>query len=310
MSTENLGWLFYKKYYSETNFTEGSSDNEKKEIEKENKEKFTQLNTNILNRKYADQKSNFHLFHSPTVQPFEKLKIMYPGLLTGSGYTHETGLLGEFKMGFYFDHVTGLPVLPGHSVKGALRASFPQYHKGSIKHQEEKTNHLINIIEGKNFGGNIEAKELLTNYLKSINITKELPAYSQKLFITILENNIFSGNVPDVENGVWKKDGKGYLQFKPLGIYERDIFMEAYPISGDSKGFILATDSITPHPEPLQNPNPILFLKIRSGVHLQFQFNCKDGIISKEHKIQLFRHLLINTGVGAKTNVGYGQFEP
>ena len=64
------------------------------------------------------------------------LKTIYPGLLIGSGYGHD--FKGDvendkkeqeneaFKIGFYFDFTTGMPVIPGPSIKGAIRSCFPQ----------------------------------------------------------------------------------------------------------------------------------------------------------------------------------------
>jgi CRISPR-associated protein Cmr6 len=305
MSRANLGWLFYKKYYSAIDFTEGGTDTEKL-----NKEKFETINNIIIQRQYSSEKNNFSLIQSSASQPFDRLKVSYPGLITGTGYTHQTGKLGEFKIGFYFDHCTGLPVLPGHSVKGALRANFPKYKsRDKVNFQEAKAETIIRFLENSDYGCGINASQKYHDYLHSINVIKDQPGFDNEVFITLLENNIFEGSVPEVDKGIWKKDSKGNLLFRPMGIYERDLFFEAYPVSGDSKGLLLATDSITPHTKPLENPNPILFLKLRSGIHLQFQFNCKDGIISAEHKLKLFRHLLLGNGVGAKTNVGYGQFE-
>ena len=40
-----------------------------------------------------------------------------------------------------------------------------------------------------------------------------------------------------------------------------------------------------------------------------FQFELQDGLISKEKKIKLFKEILADLGLGAKTNVGYGKFK-
>ena len=53
-----------------------------------------------------------------------KVKTIYPGLVCGIGYEHELGFENEFKLGFSFDHTTGLPYIPGSSVKGTLRSAF------------------------------------------------------------------------------------------------------------------------------------------------------------------------------------------
>lgn len=59
------------------------------------------------------------------------MEVRYPGLLVGIGYPHDFGeLLGKeaakeaIKLGFSFDYVTGLPYIPGSSVKGVLRSAF------------------------------------------------------------------------------------------------------------------------------------------------------------------------------------------
>ena len=98
-------------------------------------------------------------------------------------------------------------------------------------------------------------------------------------------------------------------------IYERDIFFDAVLVKTDKKGRILCSDSITPHgSNPLKNPIPITFLKIAPGCTLEFRFKLVDTkigefILSKEDKIKLFHKILTAVGVGAKTNVGYGQLK-
>lgn len=68
----------------------------------------------------------------PAPAPFANfhfdLVTTYPGLLLGTGYMHGISDENDYKMGFYFDYTTGLPVIPGSSIKGALRSAF--------KHQE------------------------------------------------------------------------------------------------------------------------------------------------------------------------------
>jgi CRISPR-associated protein Cmr6 len=73
----------------------------------------------------------------------------------------------------------------------------------------------------------------------------------------------------------------------------------------------LGLDYITPHKDgPLKNPTPLPFLKILPGVTVNFQFQLHDGYYLKaKGKLELFRKILLDFGVGAKTNVGYGQFQ-
>ena len=96
-------------------------------------------------------------------------------------------------------------------------------------------------------------------------------------------------------------------------IYDRDIFFDAVITRPDSKGRILCSDSITPHDSnPLKNPTPITFMKIAPGCTLEFRFRLTDTVIDGKtltagQKKELFEEILKTVGVGAKTNVGYGQ---
>ena len=98
-----------------------------------------------------------------------------------------------------------------------------------------------------------------------------------------------------------------------LSIYDRDIFFDAVITSPDSEGRILCSDSITPHGDnPLENPIPITFMKIAPGCKLEFRFKLVDTTVdgktfTKEGKKALFEEILTTVGLGAKTNVGYGQ---
>lgn len=52
------------------------------------------------------------------------LRTVYPGLLMGTGYAHEMSAKGDLALGFSFDYATGVPYLPGSSIKGVLRSAF------------------------------------------------------------------------------------------------------------------------------------------------------------------------------------------
>lgn len=53
-----------------------------------------------------------------------RMKTSYPGVLIGTGSAHETGAKNEMLLGFTLDYVTGIPYLPGSSLKGLLRSAF------------------------------------------------------------------------------------------------------------------------------------------------------------------------------------------
>ena len=84
---------------------------------------------------------------------------------------------------------------------------------------------------------------------------------------------------------------------------------------------IMGSDFITPHKhesrrelDPFVNPNPIQFIKVLPGIFFEFRFNLSNSVIypkwTSELKLKLFKTILLTLGIGAKTNVGYGQFAP
>jgi len=138
------------------------------------------------------------------------------------------------------------------------------------------------------------------------------------------EMEIFEGKLRDTE-AEKKKYGQNWEEkvkvtknriFIPKSIYDRDIFFDAVIAQAEKKGNgrILCSDSITPHggdnhDNPLKNPTPITFLKIASGCKLKFRFKLAGSEEEKELKRKLFKEILTTVGVGAKTNVGYGQLK-
>lgn len=101
-----------------------------------------------------------------------------------------------------------------------------------------------------------------------------------------------------------------------------DVFLDAFPVVPDPQDHVLGTDFITSHRSPLgpeydglTNPNPIRMLKVLPGVKFLFRFLLKDTVVEDVSlkasvKLELFKKLFMQYGVGAKTNVGYGRLEP
>ena len=204
------------------------------------------------------------------------LKVQYPGLVTGIGTKHEVKIGGEFKLGMHFDWTYGMPVIYGSSVKGVLKSAFiAGVNKGEIKYDD----YFLKKVTGREWGQDAIGK---------------------------LFSDIFNGKGFDGKN---------------KSIYSRDIFFDAIIKKPDSKGRILCPDSVTPHggkkhDNSLEEPNPLTFVKIAPGCELTFRFKLvptKDEngnvVLSEEDKKNLFREILTTVGIGAKTNVGYGQLE-
>lgn len=230
------------------------------------------------------------------------LNTTYPGLLLGTGYSHDYKAGNEdvtqegFKIGFYFDFTTGMPVIPGSSVKGMLRSCFPQSVIASKNGRNKKPKYSK------------EKEEFIKDELKNLGITEDID-------IDIFESEIFDGLRPqkDIE-GKKIKDEKEKLKYKPFSIYKRDTFFEAIPTTiHNSKKVLFEDDALAVHKENLlKNPTPIKFLKVAPNVEYQFQFRLfKSEIfptITAGIKRELFERLILTFGIGAKTNVGYGQF--
>jgi len=184
------------------------------------------------------------------------LRTHYPGLIIGIGYVHAVPEKNDldFQQGFFFDWTTGVPLIPGSSIKGLVRSVFPG--------KEDR-----NIIAEK------------CAYFKDcLGLDDEINAQ----FLKKLESQIF--------------EEKG------------DIFHDAYIIP-PKHGKIFAEDYITPHTD-FEDPTPLRHLKIATGVSFCFQFQLKNNRhITKSQKLDLFKQIILDFGLGAKTNSGYGIFQ-
>ena len=255
MAIYNIGKLFYEEYYKNIDFSpivEGGKPNQKKDIEEIN----DKIKSAVLVEIVKPQN---------TLQSF-KAMVLYPGLITGTGITHDSKKIeGGYNLGMHFDYTTGMPIVYGSSVKGVLRQYFVDFCKDKL-------------IKEKN-----------------------MPEKDAKESAEALKKVIFDG-----------KDGNKDLK-ENLSMYERDVFFDAV-ITQPKKNF-LVDDYITPHKEgPLKEPTPLAMLKIAAGCTLEFRFLLHDSEIGektyeKDFKKEVFEEILCTVGIGAKTNVGYGQLK-
>lgn len=168
------------------------------------------------------------------------------------------------KCGFSFDYVTGLPYIPGSSIKGMLRSYFPK--EGSADEQEKQA--------------------YITEVLKNTGVTFETESDEKvKTVIANLKKNLFEG---------------------------RDVFFDAFPVVGiNQRKKLLAKEYITPHKEKFKNPKPINLIKIKPGIKICFMFSLNDFDfdmyhITADQKEYVLKQIILDMGVGAKTNVGFG----
>ena len=282
----NICSLYYQDYFKKINFKYLFENN--KDIIESNEAEIKRINKILIEDTAKGWGVNdIRIIPNEKAKQKIEVKVQYPGLITGVGINHEAKIEGEFKLGMHFDNTYGMPVIYGSSVKGLLRSAFP-----ATKDRDK-------------------IKELKTAYVK-----KCLGTGYENVDVEKLRDGIFEG-IEKIE--IFKnKDGKETKKTHYLSIYKRDIFFDAVITKPYKKGSdyrILESDSITPHGNNLlKNPVPITFMKIASGVSLEFRFDLKDYtvgnrvVVSAEKKKQLFRRILKDFGIGAKTNVGYGQF--
>lgn len=207
--------------------------------------------------------------------------VQYPGLIMGVGNAHSLGTKGEIVMGFSFDYVTGLPYLPGSSLKGILKDKF-QYG------------------------------EYILDLLKNINGLKvDLPTDE-------IEKEFYISNV--VKAIIQDMFGDEYAPGK-------DIFMDSYVQLHDNSKEMLKMDYLAPHKQDkdaksLFEVNILTMLRVAPKTKIKLNFilrqsnitvKTKEGNVilsdyafSPEHKLELFKQILTDFGIGAKTNVGYG----
>ena len=203
------------------------------------------------------------------------MRVQAPGLLIGSGLAH--GLPGseeDVKTGLQFDYTSGLPVIPGSSVKGVIRSAFP-----TIKEYKEQSN---------------EADAEKLNYIKSL--IADIPEFSSFRFedkdILELGNQMFN-------------HGDVFADALLVGYGTR--MKQHGPVKQ-----VLTEDYITPHTGgPLAQPIPIKIVKVAPGVTFVFCFKFNETkigakVVSASMKKALCAAILQDLGVGAKTNVGYG----
>lgn len=199
------------------------------------------------------------------------LKTTYPGLLVGSGNNHCIDVNKSdyvFKLGLEFDYTTGQPIINGSSIKGVLKNAF-----------EIDKDFIIEKLNSEEFNKKIDE-----------NKYKEL--------------------IDEIFEGKYKEEN--------IPMKERDVFFDAFIVGMDSSKNtkVLGEDYITPHNKSmLKNPIPIRFLKVMPEVVWCFSFKLNDSShykedkekeFSSQEKLKLFKDILEEFGVGAKTNLGYG----
>lgn len=271
-TTANIGWLFYKdlyRSYKKFQYQKYNEQNKLVDITEEHQNKIIQqkicslLETTFTgNNLQTNQRVINSLSKLNNYETFN-LKTTYPGLLIGSGLSHGVTSEADIKVGLQFDYTTGLPYIPGSSIKGVLRSVFPNTNL-SKEDNESRIEYL-----------RIKLKEITGKEWKN----EDISSLRKKLF----------------------EEGENSSL--------RDIFFDALIVGTSSKDkLFLGNDYITPHKNPFDDPTPIQFIKVLPDVEFRFSFQLNANIpeLKPKERILLYKKILLDWGVGAKVNLGYG----
>lgn len=207
-----------------------------------------------------------------------ELQVQYPGLLSGLGYIHSCGEkeadAQEIGLGILLDPVSGLPYLPGSTVKGLLRYAF--------------------MMDNGKF------------LLEMLNETKPCtPVQLEKL-----EYDIFGSRQEQSGYRFRDKSLQNAGMGKDLFL---DAYPISADSSGKILGLESITPhrANTAQMQGLTAPLPLTLLKILPGVTLRFPFVLTDSTVdgftlTAGEKQTLFGRILLLFGAGAKTDVGFG----
>lgn len=195
------------------------------------------------------------------------MKTVYPGLLLGIGAMHsaKTGN-EETKLGFSIDYVTGLPIIPGSTIKGLLRSVFinhPDYVVSCLATTQIESETILKKIELEIFGDR-----------HPFDSSKEIEQNENELGI-----DIFFDALPVYPD----KNGHIY-GFDYITPHKAEDGMDGLK-----------------NPVPLK----MLKVMPEVTFLFRFQLR-ESKILSVNQKLKLFQQIFLDLGVGAKTNVGYG----
>lgn len=153
----NLNYLFNKEFYSclaDDSVDNGSYYRKKTE----------ELCTIVFDQKMHDDAVMG--FQTDNLRSFT-MKTLYPGLLVGIGNPHGSGIDSDeendngenksnddIKLGFSFDYVTGMPYIPGSTIKGVLKSAFR--HKELIRDLCGLDDENIDILTDEIFNNGYE----------------------------------------------------------------------------------------------------------------------------------------------------------
>jgi CRISPR-associated protein Cmr6 len=267
MSSANLGKLFYYDYFQDMEITA-----EGKASYKAGTDPIETRKRRLTNAQLSAFAAEIALAEQATGSAntrFE-LETTYPGLLLGTGYQHEVGVTAEFILGFFFDHATGLPMIPGSSIKGVLRSAFatPAF--------------VLSLIDETQKYGLSDEEQL--KRIKPLELEIFGPSHSEVLARANDSQDVFYDAYPVAS----KSDKILAEDTLTPHINRKDSKMNAFS-----------------EPVPLNFVKVPSEVRFRFAFDCQ-----ESKVWPGLNKAALYQKILLVLGLGAKTNVGYGHFVP
>jgi len=212
-------------------------------------------------------------------------------------------------------HIYGIPYIPGSAIKGATRhykiwQIFEEIFNDPSEDDFKQIHCLEKLLENADLTNKDESKRddrlNFEEFKKKFKVKKKkddetidvFPSKKLFEFLTTKQDKII-----EFQKIFGTQKKKGEL-----------IFFDAYPV-GDIN---LKLDVMTPHygpyysegkpPADYHSPNPIKFLTVEK-TKFRFSLVSKDKNLLEKTKDWLMVSLK-NFGIGAKTSIGYGYFEP
>ncbi len=223
---------------------------------------------------------------------------MYYQQLGKDSFEEDVKRNNEMLFGATFDHKTDYKKLPTATNSFLLETTYPGLLTGiGNLHGTKQSTDDINVgfsfdyVTGQPYIPGSSLKGVLRSAFKQKDAICEI-------LNAVTENDWTTQEAEKLEKEIF--DGA-------------DVFFDAVIYDGDESGRIIGSDYITPHSEPTKNPIPIFMLKVLPGVRFEFRFKINSeklgGKLSVQGETDLFKELLQIFGIGAKTNVGYGNLK-
>jgi CRISPR-associated protein Cmr6 len=222
-----------------------------------------------------------------------KVKVMHPGLVIGLANPQPQTEKKDkdkdkeyLKSGFFFDYATGVAIIPGSAIKGALRSIFFQ--------SRSKNN----------------AKTIVENFL---NISVDS--------IDDFRKALFGDDTPEderEENASYETNNNPALCcFDAFPISSDDGKLFAFDNQISVRPDRVGSEQMRKGKNMYDldsrqiSVNKLKFLKVKDGVCFLLQFKLKDfefcgETVRKDKLLELIKYLIKLNGLGAKTGEGFG----